>query len=194
LFLGLAQPLRFVARHQHDDQHSRNDRIVQPQIIVILQLQGVNDVVSPKRFDAGALQLKLDPGPTRSAMRKATSDPEIDAVVIDFRHVDREPRDGDNGSNIDSAELLLTLAKVHHSLAPTVFSASLTCNSPESSLGRRLSRGSARVINSMRHEKALSKRGSVPIPERDKTDNISRGGLAVSRPTLQHATTRVWRE
>ena len=27
-------------------------------------------------------------------MRKATSDPEIDAVVIDFRHVDREPRDG----------------------------------------------------------------------------------------------------
>ena len=43
-------------------------------------------------------------------MRNATSDPEINAVVIDFRHVDREPRDGGNGSNIDSAELLLPLA------------------------------------------------------------------------------------
>src|SRR5208282_4105906 len=29
---------------------------------------------------------------------------------------------------------------------------------------------------------------TLPSPERNKTDNISRGGLAMSRPTLQRAT------
>src|SRR5271157_1404783 len=29
--------------------------------------------------------------------------------------------------------------------------------------------------------------GRLPSPERNKTDNISRGGLAMSRPTLQRA-------
>jgi hypothetical protein len=48
-------------------------------------------------------------------MSNATSDPEIDAGVIDFGHIDREPCDGDNGSDINPAELFLSLAQVHHS-------------------------------------------------------------------------------
>jgi len=107
-------------------------------------------------------------------MRNATSAPEIDAVVIDFRHIDREPRDGGNGSNIDSAELLLPLANYVLAAAggrwtPTTLPGCPKVGRPFRSNRRHFSQNAPLTQSSNLHtSRAVLVAGSFkkPVPER----------------------------
>ena len=91
--LVLIDPPIDIFRYANNNQHSWNQQIIAAQIVIVLLFEGKPHRIGLPYRLGGAFELHLQPRRTNRSPAAAHCDPQVNAVVIDFRLVDSIPGD-----------------------------------------------------------------------------------------------------